>query len=63
MPSDAAELSSIATAVTEIESRVRDIAKRYEGTKRDDLLHVLYEAERQLRATVRSLERASALAP
>jgi hypothetical protein len=63
MPSDAAELSSIATAVTEIESRVQAITRRYEGTKRDDLLQVLYEAERQLRATIRSIERASTLAP
>ena len=63
MPSDAAELSSIATAVTEIETRVEAIARRYEGSKRDDVLHVLYEAERQLRATIRSLERAAQLAP
>jgi hypothetical protein len=63
MPSDAAELSSVATAVTEIEARVSAMAGRYEGTKRDDLLHVLYETERHLRAAIRSLERASRLAP
>jgi hypothetical protein len=63
MASDAAELSSVATAVTEIEDRVRAMAARYEGTKRDDLLHALYDAERQLRAALRSLERAAAVAP
>jgi hypothetical protein len=63
MPSDAAELSSVATALSEIEGRVRAMASRYEGTRRDDLLHALYDTERQLRGALRSLERAAGLAP
>lgn len=63
MPSDAAELSSIATALHDLETRVTAIAERYEGTKREDLLAALYETERQLRGVVRSVERAARLAP
>lgn len=63
MPSDAAELSSLVSALSDVDDRLRAIAGRYEGTTRDDLLAALYEAERNLRAVIRSVERAAQLAP
>jgi hypothetical protein len=62
MASDAAELSSIRGTLLEVEQRLADIARHYEGTERDDLLGALYEAERTLRATRREVERAEQLA-
>jgi hypothetical protein len=61
MPSDAAELSSLATTLTELEGRLGTITSHYEGTTRDDVLAVLFEAERQLRGATRAVERASRL--
>ena len=63
MPSDAAELSSIVSAVSELETRIADIIGHHEGTPREDLVAVLYEAERALRSAVRAVERAARLAP
>jgi len=62
MPSDAAELSSLSTALSELERRLVAIAGHYDGTDRDDLQAALFEAERQLRAAHRSVERAARLA-
>jgi hypothetical protein len=62
MASDAAELSSIAGALDDLERRLAGIAEHYRGTERDDLLGALYEAERTLRATLRQVERARELA-
>jgi hypothetical protein len=62
MPSDAAELASLATALSELDVRLAGITGHYQGTTRDDLLGVLFEAERQLRGTIRSIERAARLA-
>jgi len=59
--SDAAVLSSIATSLGDLHDRVEAITSHYEGTTRDDLLGALYEAERQLRATIRSVDRAHRL--
>jgi hypothetical protein len=63
MPSDAAELSSIVSAVSDLETRITDIIGHHEGTPREDLVSVLYEAERALRSAVRAVERAARLAP
>jgi hypothetical protein len=59
---DAAELSSLHSAVTDAARRIGAIAAEYEGTEREDLLGALYEAERNLRAALRQLERAERLA-
>ncbi len=53
--SDAAELSSLITAVEDLLARVEAITGRYEGSKRDDLLGELYQAERALKAGARRL--------
>ena len=43
--------------------RVIDIIGHHEGTPREDLVAVLYEAERALRSAGRAVERAARLAP
>jgi hypothetical protein len=63
MPSDAAELSSLVTALHDVEHRIVAIAGHYQGTTRDDLLAELYEAERAVRALIRHVQRAVNLAP
>jgi hypothetical protein len=62
MARDAAELSSLHSAVMDAARRIEGIAAAYEGTEREDLLGALYEAERNLRAAVRQIERAERLA-
>jgi hypothetical protein len=62
MPSDSAELAALATAVDEIQRRLAAVTARYEGTTRDDVLGALFEAERQLRAAGREVQRAARLA-
>ncbi|HEX9260666.1 MAG TPA: hypothetical protein VF855_14090 [Acidimicrobiales bacterium] len=59
--SDAVALSSIATSLSDLHDRVVVIAGHYEGTNRDDLLGTLYEAERQMRASLRAVERGARL--
>ena len=61
MASNAAELSSIRDAIDDLERRVAGMAKGYEGTEREDVLAVLYEAERALRTSRRHVERAEDL--
>ena len=63
MASDAAELSSIVSALSDLEERVTSIIGHHEGTPREDLLNALYEAERSLRSAGRSVDRAQRLAP
>lgn len=63
MPSDAAALSAVVTALSDLEDRVTAAATRYEGTHHDDLVAALYEAERQLRGARRAVERARTLVP
>jgi len=58
MSHDAAELSALSSAVDDFVRRVTAIADRYEGTPRDDLLAVLYDAERLLVQAARSLTKA-----
>lgn len=57
MPSPAAELSSLATALDELSRRVTAIAETYAASRRDDLATELYQVERALVAAGRGLER------
>lgn len=54
--SDAAELSSISTAMDELTERVTAMAQRYTDSPRDDLASRLFDAERSLRQGGRSIE-------
>jgi hypothetical protein len=57
MDSPAAELSSLASALDDIQRRISAVAARYEGTDREDLAHGLYEVERNLATGARRLEK------
>ncbi len=54
---DAAELSSLSSVIRELGGRVADVARRYEGTDREDVSFELYEVERGLRGATRRLDR------
>lgn len=56
--STAAELAAIADNVDQYRRRVGDIAQRFAGSDRDDLLASIHEAERLLRNAERGLTRA-----
>lgn len=60
MSSDAAELSSLATALEELRRRITAIAERRAGdfTEPDELATALFEVERSLGDAVRRLQRA-----
>jgi hypothetical protein len=58
MPSDAAELSSLATTLGELERRLGQLGLAYEGTDHEDAAAALFDAERTIRAAARSVERA-----
>ena len=58
MPSDAAELSSLVTTLTDLERRLGQLGQAYEGTDHDDVVAALFDAERTVRAAARSVERA-----
>ena len=49
------QLSSVATALTEMTDRVTEIAEQLSGTDRDDLAVVLFEVERSLKTASRRL--------
>ncbi|MDE0065246.1 MAG: hypothetical protein OXN44_00055 [Acidimicrobiaceae bacterium] len=62
MDSDAAELSSLTTAISDVAQRVADMAKRRGADPDDPILSRLYEieralvtVERRLRSTARDL--------
>lgn len=55
--SHAAEISSLATAVEELNRRVTAIADSYAAERREDLAGDLYAVERQLQNVVRRLNR------
>ena len=57
MTSGAAELASVATALTELAGRVTAIADLYARESRDDLAMELYRAEQALLTAQRSLAR------
>lgn len=53
--SEAAQLSSISSALEELTSRIGAVAERYDGTARADVASDLYDVERALRAATRRL--------
>jgi hypothetical protein len=55
MNTDAAELSSAASMLDDIIARVLEVARRYDGTDREDIAHQLHEVERNLRRASRQL--------
>jgi cob(I)alamin adenosyltransferase len=57
-PNTAAELATIADNVEQYRRRVGDLAERYVGTERDDVIAAIHEAERLLRSAERGLLRA-----
>ncbi len=52
----APELSSVATALSELTTRVAELAEGLSTDSRDDLATTLYEVERSLGAAARRLE-------
>ena len=58
----AAEIGAIADGVDRYRSRVAGLAEPLAGTTKDDLIAVLYEAERSLLSAHRALQRAVKLA-
>ncbi len=58
MNSDMAELSTVATQIDELVSRVTEVAERYHGTDEDAAAVRLFEVERSLMSAGRSLRSA-----
>ena len=56
--SDAAALSSASSLLTDLISRVVEVAGHYEGTDREQLAHQLHEVERAMRRASRQLDNA-----
>lgn len=54
---DGAELSSLSSVIRDLVERVAEVARRYEGTDREDVSFELYEVERSLRGATRRLDR------
>ena len=54
---DGAELSSLSSVMRDLGERVSEVARRYEGTDREDVAFELYEVERGLRGAIRRLDR------
>ena len=59
MPLSVAELSSLATAVDELNKRVSKLAEEATGDKRDHIAAELYEIERALTGAQRRLSKLS----
>lgn len=57
LAADGAELSSLSSVIRDLVERVTDVARRYEGTDREDVSFELYEVERGLRGATRRLDR------
>ncbi len=57
MAADGAELSSLSSVMRDLGERVSEVARRYEGTDREDIAFELYEVERSLRGATRRLDR------
>ena len=58
VPSDAAELSSISSALEDLAGRITSIAERRDDDPDDPVSAGLFEVDRSLRNAVRQLERA-----
>jgi hypothetical protein len=56
MPLDAAQLSSISTALDELTTRIVSLADGYQESPREDIAADLYEVERNLQAATRRLK-------
>ncbi len=57
LAADGAELSSLSSVIQDLVERVSEVARRYEGTDREDVSFELYEVERGLRGATRRLDR------
>ncbi|WP_420619944.1 hypothetical protein [Candidatus Poriferisocius sp.] len=57
LAADGAELSSLSSVIRDLVERVSEVARRYEGTDREDVSFELYEVERGLRGATRRLDR------
>ena len=57
LAADGAELSSLSSVIRDLLERVTEVARRYEGTDREDVAFELYEVERGLRGASRRLDR------
>ena len=53
---DAAQLSSLSTALEDLTRRITELADRYQGSPREDVAADLYEIERQLLTATRRLK-------
>ena len=58
MTSDQAELSTVATQLEELVTRVVEVAERHRDTDRDDIAVRLFEVERSLYSAGRNLQSA-----
>lgn len=57
LAADGAELGSLSSVIRDLVERVSEVARRYEGTDREDVSFELYEVERGLRGATRRLDR------
>jgi hypothetical protein len=57
MDSEAAQLTSVVTALDDLTSRVVEAADRYRRERRDDVAGDLYEVERAMRTASRRLSK------
>lgn len=57
LAADGAELSSLSSVIRDLVERISEVARRYEGTDREDVSFELYEVERGLRGATRRLDR------
>lgn len=57
LAADGAELGSLSSVIRDLVERVTEVARRYEGTDREDVSFELYEVERGLRGATRRLDR------
>lgn len=56
--SDAAELSSVMSALEDLQRRAVEVADRWRGLERDDISGELYDVERSLRSALRRTNKA-----